>query len=152
MPLLLSSTYASGLPDLVSAVTVTAFAKPTLLAFSTDTAALLQIPAAFFQQADAADYLSGKKLFEGSKPIAQKYAGHQFGQYNPELGDGRGLLLGDLKGADGKSYDLHLKGAGRTPYSRFGDGRAVLRSSIREFLASEAMYHLGIPTSRALSL
>ena len=152
MPLLLSSTYASALPDLVSAVSVTAFEQPTLLAYSADTAALLQLPAAFFQQTDAADYLSGKKLFAGSKPIAQKYAGHQFGQYNPELGDGRGLLLGDVKGSDGKSYDLHLKGAGRTPYSRFGDGRAVLRSSIREFLASEAMYHLGIPTSRALSL
>jgi uncharacterized protein YdiU (UPF0061 family) len=152
MPLLLSSTYAAGLPDLVSFVAVTPFAEPKLLAYSADTAALLQIPAEFFQQADAADYLSGKKLFAGSTPIAQKYAGHQFGQYNPELGDGRGLLLGDVKGSDGKNYDLHLKGAGRTPYSRFGDGRAVLRSSIREFLASEAMYHLGIPTSRALSL
>jgi serine/tyrosine/threonine adenylyltransferase len=152
MPLVLASTYASQLPDLVSAVSVTPFAEPKLLAYSAETAALLQIPAEFFQQADAADYLSGKKLFEGSIPIAQKYAGHQFGQYNPELGDGRGLLLGDVKGADGKNYDLHLKGAGRTPYSRFGDGRAVLRSSIREFLASEAMYHLGIPTSRALSL
>ena len=152
MSLLFNSTYASALPDLVSAVAVTPFAEPKLLAYSADTAALLKIPAEFFQQPDAADYLSGKKLFEGSKPIAQKYAGHQFGQYNPELGDGRGLLLGDVQGADGKSYDLHLKGAGRTPYSRFGDGRAVLRSSIREFLASEAMVHLGIPSSRALSL
>jgi hypothetical protein len=152
MSVVLSSTYASALPDLVSSVDVSPFAEPKLLAYSADTAALLQIPAAFFQQADAADHLSGKKLFAGSKPVAQKYAGHQFGQYNPELGDGRGLLLGDVKGADGKNYDLHLKGAGRTPYSRFGDGRAVLRSSIREFLASEAMYHLGIPTSRALSL
>ncbi len=152
MPLRLSSTYASGLPDLVSVVPVTAFTEPKLLAYSADTAALLKIPTAFFQQSDAADYLSGKKLFAGSKPVAQKYAGHQFGHYNPELGDGRGLLLGDVQGADGKNYDLHLKGAGRTPYSRFGDGRAVLRSSIREFLASEAMYHLGIPTSRALSL
>ena len=150
MSLLFNSTYASALPDLVSAVAVTPFAEPKLLAYSADTAALLKIPAEFFQQPDAADYLSGKKLFEGSKPIAQKYAGHQFGQYNPELGDGRGLLLGDVQGADGKSYDLHLKGAGRTPYSRFGDGRAVLRSSIREFLASEAMVHLGIPSSLSL--
>lgn len=152
MPLFLASTYASQLPDLVSAVAVTAFAEPKLLAYSAETAALIQLPAEFFSQADAAEYLSGKKLFAGSKAVAQKYAGHQFGQYNPELGDGRGLLLGDVKGVDGKNYDLHLKGAGRTPYSRFGDGRAVLRSSIREFLASEAMYHLGIPTSRALSL
>ncbi|MDF3123545.1 protein adenylyltransferase SelO [Rheinheimera sp. 1928-s] len=152
MSLILSSTYATHLPDLVSAVAVTPFAEPKLLAFSADTAALLQLPTAFCSQTDAADYLSGKKLFVGSKPVAQKYAGHQFGQYNPELGDGRGLLLGDLQGRDGMRYDLHLKGAGRTPYSRFGDGRAVLRSSIREFLASEAMHHLGIPTSRALSL
>ncbi|RVT48212.1 YdiU family protein [Rheinheimera sediminis] len=152
MSLILSSTYATHLPDLVSAVAVTPFAEPKLLAYSADTAALLQLPAAFFSQTDAADYLSGKKLFAGSSPVAQKYAGHQFGHYNPELGDGRGLLLGDVKGTDGTNYDLHLKGAGRTPYSRFGDGRAVLRSSIREFLASEAMHHLGIPTSRALSL
>ncbi|WP_233080000.1 protein adenylyltransferase SelO [Rheinheimera soli] len=152
MSLILSSTYATHLPDLVSAVAVTPFAEPKLLAFSADTAALLQLPTAFFSQTDAADYLSGKKLFAGSKPVAQKYAGHQFGQYNPELGDGRGLLLGDIQGRDGLRYDLHLKGAGRTPYSRFGDGRAVLRSSIREFLASEAMHHLGIATSRALSL
>jgi uncharacterized protein YdiU (UPF0061 family) len=152
MSLILSSTYASGLPDLVSAVAVTPFAEPKLLAFSADTAALLQLPTAFFSQTDAADYLSGKQLFAGSIPVAQKYAGHQFGQYNPELGDGRGLLLGDIQGSDCLRYDLHLKGAGRTPYSRFGDGRAVLRSSIREFLASEAMHHLGIPTSRALSL
>ncbi|MBU1621240.1 MAG: YdiU family protein [Gammaproteobacteria bacterium] len=152
MSLILSSTYATHLPDLVSAVAVTPFAEPRLLAFSSDTAALLQLPTAFFSQTDAADYLSGKKLFAGSTPVAQKYAGHQFGHYNPELGDGRGLLLGDIQGSDGLRYDLHLKGAGRTPYSRFGDGRAVLRSSIREFLASEAMHHLGIPTSRALSL
>jgi uncharacterized protein YdiU (UPF0061 family) len=152
MPLQLNSTYANLLPDLVSQVAVTPFAEPKLLTYSADTAALLGLPTEFFQRPDAADYLSGKKLFTGSQPVAQKYAGHQFGQYNPELGDGRGLLLGDVKGTDGQRYDLHLKGAGRTPYSRFGDGRAVLRSSIREFLASEAMFHLGIPTSRALSL
>lgn len=152
MPVTLDSTYASALPDLVSAVAVTPFAEPKLLAYSTETAALLGFTETFFQSPDAAEYLSGKKLFAGSTPIAQKYAGHQFGHYNPELGDGRGLLLGDRPGTDGQRYDLHLKGAGRTPYSRFGDGRAVLRSSIREFLASEAMFHLGIPTSRALSL
>ena len=85
------------------------------------------------------------------KPIAQKYAGHQFGQYNPELGDGRGLLLGEWQSKD-KRWDLHLKGAGQTPYSRMGDGRAVLRSTIREYLASEALHALNIPTSRALCL
>ena len=84
--------------------------------------------------------------------IAQKYGGHQFGQWNPHLGDGRGLLLGEIKSPAGQFWDLHLKGAGPTPYSRFADGRAVLRSTIREYLASEALHFLGIPTSRALCL
>ncbi|MER2492367.1 protein adenylyltransferase SelO [Catenovulum sediminis] len=93
---------------------------------------------------------SGQSIVEGMQPLAQKYTGHQFGSYNPDLGDGRGLLLGEVQAQDNSLWDLHLKGAGQTPYSRDGDGRAVLRSSIREFLASEALYHLGIPTSRAL--
>lgn len=93
---------------------------------------------------------AGKELLEGMDPVAMKYTGHQFGVYNPELGDGRGLLLWETIGPDGKRWDWHLKGAGTTPYSRFGDGRAVLRSTIREYLCSEAMYHLGIPTTRAL--
>lgn len=97
-----------------------------------------------------AEYVSGQRLFSGSKPLAMKYTGHQFGVYNPQLGDGRGLLLGEHKGPDGILRDLHLKGAGKTAYSRFGDGRAVLRSSIREYLASAAMTGLGIPTTEAL--
>ena len=84
--------------------------------------------------------------------VAQKYGGHQFGHWNPELGDGRGLLLAEVIDKQQKSWDLHLKGAGPTPYSRFADGRAVLRSTIREYLASEALHYLGIPTSRALCL
>lgn len=84
--------------------------------------------------------------------IAQKYGGHQFGHWNPDLGDGRGLLLCEVVSPKGERFDLHLKGAGPTPYSRFADGRAVLRSSIREYLASEALFHLGIPSSRALCL
>jgi len=87
-----------------------------------------------------------------TKSIAQKYGGHQFGQWNPHLGDGRGLLLGEVKNQQGQLIDLHLKGAGPTPYSRHADGRAVLRSTIREYLASEALHHLGIPSSRALAL
>ena len=84
--------------------------------------------------------------------MAQKYGGHQFGGWNPDLGDGRGLLLSEWVTGSGQRWDLHLKGAGPTPYSRFADGRAVLRSTIREYLASEALFHLGIPTSRALCL
>lgn len=84
--------------------------------------------------------------------VAQKYGGHQFGHWNPDLGDGRGLLLAEVTNKKGELQDLHLKGAGQTPYSRFGDGRAVLRSTLREYLASEALHHLGIPSSRALCL
>lgn len=93
---------------------------------------------------------AGQELLEGMDPVAMKYTGHQFGMYNPDLGDGRGLLLWETIGPDQRRWDWHLKGAGQTPYSRFGDGRAVLRSTIREYLCSEAMHHLGIPTTRAL--
>lgn len=84
--------------------------------------------------------------------VAQKYGGHQFGQWNPDIGDGRGLLLGEVTDSTGNLQDLHLKGAGKTPYSRFGDGRAVLRSTIREYVISESLHALGVPTSRALCL
>ncbi len=98
------------------------------------------------------DLLSGRSVAPQSHPLSMIYSGHQFGVYNPQLGDGRGILLGEVTGANGELYDLHLKGAGQTPYSRMGDGRAVLRSSIREYLCSEAMAALKIPTTRALSL
>ncbi|ADT87569.1 conserved hypothetical protein [Vibrio furnissii NCTC 11218] len=96
--------------------------------------------------------LSGAQLPAAFSPLAMKYAGHQFGVYNPDLGDGRGLLLAEMATRQGDVFDIHLKGAGLTPYSRMGDGRAVLRSSIREYLCSEAMAGLGIATTRALAL
>lgn len=96
--------------------------------------------------------LSGQRLSANFAPLAMKYAGHQFGVYNPDLGDGRGLLLAEMATKRGEVFDIHLKGAGLTPYSRMGDGRAVLRSSIREYLCSEAMAGLGIATTRALAL
>lgn len=102
--------------------------------------------------AENSAYWSGEKFFPGMKPLAQVYSGHQFGQWAGQLGDGRGLLLGEQKLADGGTLDWHLKGAGLTPYSRMGDGRAVLRSVVREFLASEALHHLGVPTTRALTI
>ena len=86
----------------------------------------------------------------GEEPLAMVYAGHQFGVYVPQLGDGRALLLGEVAGKDGQSWDLQLKGAGKTPYSRMGDGRAVLRSTVREYLGGEALHALGVPTTRAL--
>lgn len=93
---------------------------------------------------------AGQALIEGMDPLAMKYTGHQFGMYNPDLGDGRGLLLWESVAPDGQHWDWHLKGAGQTPYSRFADGRAVLRSTLREYLCSEAIHYLGIPTTRAL--
>ena len=96
--------------------------------------------------------LTGNLRLEGSRPLASVYSGHQFGQWAGQLGDGRAILLGEIETADGTPSELQLKGAGPTPYSRMGDGRAVLRSSIREFLCSEAMHGLGIATTRALSV
>ena len=102
-------------------------------------------------QSDAAlQALTGNTLLPGSQPLASVYSGHQFGHWAGQLGDGRALLLGEAVDAQGMPQEIQLKGAGRTPYSRMGDGRAVLRSSIREFLCSEAMHGLGIPTTRAL--
>ncbi|RRD57641.1 YdiU family protein [Comamonadaceae bacterium OH2545_COT-014] len=103
--------------------------------------------------ADAAlQALAGNAPLAGGQPLASVYSGHQFGVWAGQLGDGRALLLGELDAPDGRPWEIQLKGTGRTPYSRMGDGRAVLRSSIREFLASEAMHALGIPTTRALAL
>ncbi|MDF0606422.1 YdiU family protein [Neisseriaceae bacterium TC5R-5] len=108
-------------------------------------------PASLLQPAAVA-VLAGCRLTEGMQPLAALYSGHQFGVYVPQLGDGRALLLGDTQAEDGTVWEWQLKGAGPTPFSRSGDGRAVLRSSIREYLCSEAMHGLGIPTTRALAI
>ncbi len=123
-----------------------------LIAFSPDVARWLDLDPCSISPDEMVQRCTGDKPWPGIEPLAMKYTGHQFGIYNPELGDGRGLLLGEVVNAKGARYDLHLKGAGQTAFSRFGDGRAVLRSSIREYLAGEAMAGLGIPTTRALCL
>src|SRR6056297_1025975 len=94
---------------------------------------------------------AGNAVPGGAAPLAQLYAGHQFGQYNPQLGDGRAVLLGETVGTDGIRRDIQLKGSGRTPYSRMGDGRAWLGPVLREYVVSEAMHALGVPTTRALA-
>ena len=99
-----------------------------------------------------AGVFGGSLLVPGMDPLAMLYSGHQFGVYVPQLGDGRAILLGEVKNERGERWDLHLKGAGLTPFSRDGDGRSVLRSAIREYLCSEAMHGLGIPTTRALCI
>ncbi len=104
----------------------------------------------WMQSDEALQALTGNALLVNSQPLASVYSGHQFGQWAGQLGDGRAILLGETTASDGNGWEIQLKGAGLTPYSRMGDGRAVLRSSIREFLCSEAMHGLGIPTTRAL--
>ncbi|MTZ13190.1 YdiU family protein [Pseudomonas sp. JL972] len=125
-------------------------ADPRLVVVSEAALALLDLDPAEAEQPLFTELFAGHKLWSTAEPRAMVYSGHQFGVYNPQLGDGRGLLLGEVLNAAGEHWDLHLKGAGQTPYSRMGDGRAVLRSSIREFLASEHLAALGIPSTRAL--
>nr|XP_058964178.1 protein adenylyltransferase SelO-like isoform X2 [Pocillopora verrucosa] len=98
------------------------------------------------------DFAAGNEMIPNSIMLSHRYGGHQFGDWAGQLGDGRAVILGEYTNRIGERWELQLKGSGRTPYSRHGDGRAVLRSSVREFLASEAMFHLGVPTSRAASL
>jgi len=138
--------------SLFSHVTPQGFARPHLVSFNPRVAALLDIDPAEAARPEFAACFGGQKILPGSEPLAMKYTGHQFGGYNPDLGDGRGLLLGEILNRKGERWDMHLKGAGKTPYSRFGDGRAVLRSCIREYLGSEAMHHLGIASTRALCI
>lgn len=137
-----------------SAVSPTPVAAPQLLAWSDAAAELLGLraPENPREAAEVAAILAGNRLLPGMRPIAACYGGHQFGQWVGQLGDGRAISLGDLRGGDGQRWEMQLKGAGPTPYSRHADGRAVLRSSLREFLCSEAMHHLGVPTTRALAL
>ncbi|MGH8765146.1 MAG: protein adenylyltransferase SelO [Burkholderiales bacterium] len=130
----------------------TAVAAPRLLAWSDDCGALLGMSRPSDPAGLEAQVLGGNRLLPGMQPYAARYGGHQFGHWAGQLGDGRAITLGEVMAADGSRQELQLKGAGRTPYSRTADGRAVLRSSLREFLCGEAMHWLGVPTTRALSL
>lgn len=134
-----------------SRVSPTAVAAPKLLAYSKQVASLLGLSDADMQETELINALGGNGLLAGMDSYATRYGGHQFGNWAGQLGDGRAILLGELVNND-QRFELQLKGAGETPYSRGADGRAVLRSSLREFLCSEAMHHLGVPTTRALSL
>jgi protein adenylyltransferase len=130
-------------------VTPTPVAAPRLLAWSEDLARYLGLAR---PGAQATAVLAGNAVLPGMQPYAARYAGHQFGNWAGQLGDGRAITLAEIIATDGRRQELQLKGAGLTPYSRTADGRAVLRSSLREFACSEAMHHLGVPTTRALSL
>eukprot|EP00252_Welwitschia_mirabilis_P007391 TRINITY_DN18694_c0_g1_i1.p1 TRINITY_DN18694_c0_g1~~TRINITY_DN18694_c0_g1_i1.p1 ORF type:complete len:661 (+),score=110.59 TRINITY_DN18694_c0_g1_i1:99-2081(+) len=126
--------------------------NPELVVWSDKVAELLELDPKEFERSDFPSYFTGASLLEASLPYAQCYGGHQFGMWAGQLGDGRAITLGEVINGKGERWELQLKGAGKTPYSRFADGLAVLRSSIREFLCSEAMDALGIPTTRALCL
>ena len=121
-----------------------------LVAFSPEAAALIDLRAGEQMRPEFAALVSGNALLDGMEPVAALYGGHQFGVWAGQLGDGRAILLGEVDQTE--PYELQIKGGGMTAFSRFADGRAVVRSTVREFLASEAMHHLGIPTTRALAM
>ena len=127
-------------------------ADPSLLVLNEALAAELGLDVDALRSPDGVAVLVGNAVPEGVTPVAQAYAGHQFGGYSPRLGDGRALLLGELVDADGARRDLHLKGSGRTPFARGGDGKAAVGPMLREYVISEAMHALGIPTTRALAV
>lgn len=145
------NTWFRELTGCYTALNPTPLAGGRLLYHNAPLAASMGLDNALFT-GNGHDVWHGAALLPGMQPLAQVYSGHQFGVWAGQLGDGRGILLGEQRTEDGQKLDWHLKGAGLTPYSRMGDGRAVIRSSVREFLASEALHHLGIPTTRALTL
>ncbi|MGJ8557922.1 MAG: protein adenylyltransferase SelO [Sulfitobacter geojensis] len=143
------NSYADLPDDFYSRLEPTSVSAPKLLAFNENLAALVNIEQG--GPADIATTFGGNDVPQGAAPLAQLYAGHQFGTYNPQLGDGRAILLGEVIGTDGIRRDIQLKGSGPTPYSRMGDGRAWLGPVLREYVVSEAMNALGVPTTRALA-
>jgi serine/tyrosine/threonine adenylyltransferase len=144
-------TYATLPPRFYAQIDPTTVANPQLVIFNRSLAEELGLDPNVIEP-HAAAMFSGNELAEDSKPIAMAYAGHQFGGFVPQLGDGRAILLGELRGRDGVLRDVQLKGSGRTPFSRGGDGRAALGPMLREYLISEAMHALGIPTTRSLAV
>jgi serine/tyrosine/threonine adenylyltransferase len=129
----------------------TPVSKPQLVQLNTDLCRILRLDPDRLSASDGVEILAGNRVPEGAEPLAMAYAGHQFGNFVPRLGDGRALLLGEIQGTDGVRYDIQLKGAGPTPFSRMGDGRAAIGPVLREYIVSEAMSAFGIPTTRALA-
>src|SRR5277367_805149 len=129
----------------------TPVSAPNLIKLNVELARDLSLDPDELASQEGVEILAGNRVAEGSEPLAIAYAGHQFGQFVPELGDGRANLLGEVVGRDGVRYDIQLKGSGPTPFSRRGDGRAALGPVLREYIVSEAMAALGVPTTRALA-
>lgn len=146
------NSYAGLPPEFYTRLQARPLNDPRLLHANAEVAAMIGLSEQALRQPDFLEVCSGQRPLNGGKTLAAVYSGHQFGIWAGQLGDGRAHLLGEVPARDGGMLELQLKGAGRTPYSRMGDGRAVLRSSVREYLASEAMAGLGIATTRALAL
>ncbi|MGM0539957.1 MAG: protein adenylyltransferase SelO family protein, partial [Thermodesulfobacteriota bacterium] len=125
--------------------------EPELIKWNGDLARQLGAQGKDYSDMQLAKIFSGQRLLPGSEPIAMAYAGHQFGNFVPRLGDGRALLLGEVLDPSGRRFDIQLKGSGRTPFSRSGDGKAPLGPVLREYIVSEALHHLGMPTTRSLA-
>lgn len=151
MSICLENSYAALPERFYARVTPSVADAPKLIKANSDLAAELGLDPEWLCGPDGLRFLSGATITSGSQPIAMAYAGHQFGNFVPQLGDGRAVLLGEVVAPKGARYDLHLKGAGRTPFSRGGDGKAALGPVLREYLVSEAMAALRIPTTRALA-
>lgn len=145
-------TFADELPELVHEWSASEVPEPKLLAFNRELAADLGLDPDALTGQYGIDVLVGNAVADGSRPAAMIYAGHQFGGFSPRLGDGRALLLGEIVNSVGDRFDVHLKGSGRTPMARGGDGKAELAPMLREYLIAEAMHALGVPTGRALSV
>jgi uncharacterized protein YdiU (UPF0061 family) len=144
-------TYAALPANFFARVAPTPVAAPRLIKLNRELAIQLGLDPDQLSTPEGAEILSGKRLPEGAEPIAMAYAGHQFGHFVPQLGDGRAILLGEVIDKDGIRRDIQLKGSGPTPFSRRGDGRAALGPVLREYIVSEAMFRLGIPTTRSLA-
>ena len=145
------NTYARLPEHFYSRIAPTPVAAPQLVKVNVEFARSLGLDPNALTSPEGVEILAGNRVAEGSEPIALAYAGHQFGYFVPQLGDGRAILLGEVIGRDGVRYDIQLKGSGPTPFSRRGDGRAALGPVLREYIVSEAMAALGVPTTRALA-
>jgi len=145
------NTYAALPANFFARVAPTPVASPRLIKLNRPLAVQLGLDPGLLETPEGAEILSGKTLPAGAEPIAMAYAGHQFGHFVPQLGDGRAILLGEVIDRDGVRRDIQLKGSGPTPFSRRGDGRAALGPVLREYIVSEAMFALGIPTTRSLA-
>src|ERR1700681_668651 len=145
------NTYAALPANFFARVAPTPVASPRLIKLNRPLAVQLGLDPDLLSTPEGAEILAGKRLPDGADPIAMAYAGHQFGHFVQQLGDGRAILLGEVLAADGVRRDIQLKGSGPTPFSRRGDGRAALGPVLREYIVSEAMAVLGIPTTRSLA-